>query len=399
MRVTRMNERGLAPKVRFLNLDKDWEKRKLKEVSKYSNGGSFENSVKSEGKYELITLKSVDMAGTLVSSGRFIDDDDIPSLKRGTLVMILSEQSPGLLGMTAQIPKDNTYILNQRVAEILPNDSVNSYFLSLAINRNQQYFSKHGAGTKVQNISKPNVENYEFLCPDIIEQNKISDFFENLVNNINLQQQLLNDHKQLKKAMLQKMFPQNGESVPRVRFSGFTENWKQKQLEEISLITMGQSPNGDNYTDDPSDYILVQGNADMKNGRVVPRVWTTQVTKIAEKGDLILSVRAPVGEIGKTDFNVVLGRGVTGIRGNEFIYQSLIRMKSSGYWKRYSTGSTFESINSRDIKEALILTPSSGEQEKIGNFFKQLDETIVLYEQKLETYQELKKAMLQKMFV
>ena len=89
---------------------------------------------------------------------------------------------------------------------------------------------------------------------------------------------------------------------------------------------MGQSPDSKNYTDNPNDYILVQGNADMKNCRVIPRVWTTQVTKLAEKGDLILSVRAPVGDIGKTDYTVVLGRGVAAIKGNDFLFYLLSKI-------------------------------------------------------------------------
>ncbi|UDM70200.1 restriction endonuclease subunit S [Vagococcus fluvialis] len=162
---------------------------------------------------------------------------------------------------------------------------------------------------------------------------------------------------------------------------------------------MGQSPNSENYTDNPNDNILVQGNADMKNGRVVPRVWTTQITKEAEKYDLILSVRAPVGDIGKTDYNVVLGRGVAAIKGNEFIFQTLGKMKFDGYWNKLSTGSTFESINSNDIKDAMLKIPSIEEQIKIGNFFKLLDETITLQESKLEKMKEMKTGFLQKMFI
>lgn len=143
---------------------------------------------------------------------------------------------------------------------------------------------------------------------------------------------------------------------------------------------MGQSPNGENYTENPDDHILVQGNADIKNGWVAPRVWTTQVTKSADKGDIILSVRAPVGDVGKTQYDVVLGRGVAGIKGNEFIFQSLSKMKSNGFWTRYSTGSTFESINSNDVKEAIISVPEEAEQTKIGEFFKHLDNTIALHQ-------------------
>ena len=186
--------------------------------------------------------------------------------------------------------------------------------------------------------------------------------------------------------------------VPELRFKGFTDEWEQRKLGDEVRIVMGQSPNSENYTDDPNDYILVQGNADMKNGRVFPRVWTTQVTKQAEKDDLILSVRAPVGDIGKTAYDVVIGRGVAAIKGNEFIFQNLGKMKSDGYWTRYSTGSTFESINSTDIKEAIISVPAIEEQDKIGSFFKQLDDTIALHQRKLDLLKEQKKGYLQKMF-
>lgn len=190
----------------------------------------------------------------------------------------------------------------------------------------------------------------------------------------------------------------NKQMVPELRFKGFTDPWEQRKLGEEAQLTMGQSPNSENYTKNPDDYILVQGNADMKNGRVVPRVWTTQITKKAEKSDLILSVRAPVGDIGKTDYDVVLGRGVAAIKGNEFIFQQLGKMKLTGYWTRYSTGSTFESINSNDIKDAKIMVPVEEEQQKIGSFFQQLDHLITLHQRKLEKLQELKKGYLQKLF-
>ena len=186
--------------------------------------------------------------------------------------------------------------------------------------------------------------------------------------------------------------------IPEIRYSEFTKPWEQRKLGETVQITMGQSPGGENYTENPKDYILVQGNADMKNGRVVPRVWTTQVTKKADPEDIILSVRAPVGDVGKTDYPVVLGRGVAGIKGNAFIFQTLSRMKEIGFWTRYSSGSTFESINSADLKDAVIQIPNIEEQIKIGEFFTKLDDTIALHQRKYDKTICLKKAMLEKMF-
>jgi len=145
---------------------------------------------------------------------------------------------------------------------------------------------------------------------------------------------------------------------------------------------MGQSPDGSTYSDEPSDYILVQGNADLQNGWVCPRIWTTQITKKADAGDLIMSVRAPAGAMGKTAYNAVIGRGVAAIKGNEFIYQLLVKMDMDGFWKTLSCGSTFESLNSDNIKNAEVKVPTTAEQVQIGDFFRQLDNLITLHQRK-----------------
>ncbi|HEP1445520.1 TPA: restriction endonuclease subunit S [Streptococcus pyogenes] len=185
---------------------------------------------------------------------------------------------------------------------------------------------------------------------------------------------------------------------PQYRFDGFEGEWEEKELGDVVQITMGQSPSSQNYTTNPSDYILVQGNADIKNGYVFPRVWTTQITKQADKGDIILSVRAPVGDVGKTNYHVIIGRGVAAIKGNEFIFQILKYLKEIGYWKRISTGSTFDSISSSNIKYAKIQIPSLPEQEAIGELFQTVDQLIQLQDQKLATLKEQKQTFLRKMF-
>ena len=161
---------------------------------------------------------------------------------------------------------------------------------------------------------------------------------------------------------------------------------------------MGQSPKSENYTNDPKDHILVQGNADLKNGQVAPRVWTTEVTKIGKVGDIILSVRAPVGEVGKTAYDVVLGRGVAAIRGNDFLLQTLLKLKECKYWGKVSAGSTFDSITSEILKSTLISMPAIEEQIKIGDFLSSVDKLITLHQRKLEALKKLKRTLLQKMF-
>lgn len=95
-----------------------------------------------------------------------------------------------------------------------------------------------------------------------------------------------------------------------------------------------------------------------------------------------MSVRAPAGAMGKTAYNAVIGRGVAAIKGNEFIYQLLVKMDSDGYWKALSCGSTFESLNSDNIKNADVLIPDVTEQEKIGEYFANLDRLIALHQRK-----------------
>lgn len=263
-----------------------------------------------------------------------------------------------------------------------------------------QYIANLSSGTKMPRSDWKTVSKTTFRVPtQIEEQSKIGTFLKQIDNTIILHQRKLEKLQKLKKAALQSFFPKKDELMPKVRFANFSGLWKQRKLAKVTKITMGQSPSSKNYTNNPKDYILVQGNADMKNNRVTPRVWTTQITKVADKYDLILTVRAPVGEIGKTDYEVVLGRGVAAIKGSEFIFQQLQKMKVNNYWRKFSTGSTFESINSSNVKEANIMTTKNKEEKKIGFFLSQLDNSIVLHQQKLEKLQNCKKAFLQKMFI
>mgnify|MGYP002515249471 FL=1 len=95
-----------------------------------------------------------------------------------------------------------------------------------------------------------------------------------------------------------------------------------------------------------------------------------------------MSVRAPAGAMGKTAFDAVIGRGVAAIKGNEFIYQLLVKMDLEGYWKSWSSGSTFESLNSQNILNAEIAIPDIEEQKLIGEYFQNLDHLITLHQRK-----------------
>ena len=161
---------------------------------------------------------------------------------------------------------------------------------------------------------------------------------------------------------------------------------------------MGQSPSSINYSENPNDTILIQGNADLIDGKVVPRVYTSEITKTSKPGDIILTVRAPVGDLAINDFNSCIGRGVCSIEGNKFIYYFLQSLKDKHMWERLSQGSTFESINSNDIKNLNVKIPSRATQSNISNFFDEIDKKIGLLSQKYKCYQDFKRYLMQQIF-
>ncbi len=173
-------------------------------------------------------------------------------------------------------------------------------------------------------------------------------------------------------------------NVPKIRFNGFEEEWQENKLCDIARITMGQSPNSENYTNDSNDTLLIQGNADLNNGKVIPRLFTKQVTKTCDKNDIIMTVRAPVGDIAISDYNACIGRGVCSIKSSKFVYHYLDYLKTKDYWKKISKGSTIDSITSDDIKSLLIKTSNKKEEEKIIKTIDLINKKIELQSKKIE---------------
>ena len=385
------------PQLRFKGFTDPWEERKLSEIVDIYDG-THQTPIYTDSGVKFVSVENISNLETkkYISQEAYNKEYAKKQAQKGDVLMTRI----GDIG-TSRVIETEEPLAYYVTLSLLKPKKIESNFLSWLISspevqRNIWKRTLHIAFPKKINLGE--INQVEVMIPKNKEQQKIGSFFKQLDDTIALHQRKLAKLKELKQGYLQKLFPKNGSNFPQLRFAGFADAWEQRKLGDEVLIVMGQSPNSENYTDNPNDHILVQGNADMKNGHVLPRVWTTQVTKQAEKNDLILSVRAPVGDIGKTAYDVVIGRGVAAIKGNEFIFQNLGKMKSDGYWTRYSTGSTFESINSTDIKEAIISIPTIEEQQKIGIFFNKLDDNIALHQRKLEKLQELKKGYLQKMF-
>lgn len=195
-----------VPEIRFKGFTDAWKQRKLGEITIYRNGTGHEEKQSESGKYELINLNSISIDGGLKPSGKFIDEET-ETLLKDDLVMVLSDVGHGdLLGRVAIIPENNRFVLNQRVALLRNNSSVDIQYLFSYINAHQIYFKKQGAGSSQLNISRGSVENFEVLLPHKDEQKKIGNYLSSIDSLITLHQRKLEKLKNIKKSMLDKMF-------------------------------------------------------------------------------------------------------------------------------------------------------------------------------------------------
>lgn len=392
----------IIPKIRFNEFENIWTKSKLGELYEIYSGNTPSRSDNMNYQNgEIPWIKTTDLNNSIICS-----NEEKISVYGATKLKLLPENSVLIamyggfnqIGRTGLLAYPAT--INQALAALMPVNEINPNFLLNFLNFKKESWRNVAASSrKDPNITKNDVEKFIISFPSLEEQSAIGTLFCTLDDLLASYKDNLANYQSLKATMLTKMFPKAGQTVPEIRLDGFDGEWENKILSEVTNITMGQSPKSENYTDNSNDYILVQGNADIKDKQVVPRLWTTEVTKMAEIGDIILTVRAPVGDIGKTDFNVVIGRGVAAIKGNDFIFYTLEKMKMTGFWNRFSTGSTFESISSNDIKEAIIQLPTLEEQQAIGAYFSNLDNLIAAHQEKIYQLETLKKKLLQDMFI
>lgn len=269
--------------------------------------------------------------------------------------------------------------------------------LNSSIEERQRKMVDEGAAQP--NISATNLKKFLIPVPNDNEQEKIGEVFSKLNHLITLQQRKLEQLKQLKKAMLQQLFVDKNNKQPNSRFKNFKGNWEQHRLEEVAQVTMGQSPSSKNYTDNPNDYVLVQGNADLKSNKISPRVWTKEITKQVHKGEIIMTVRAPVGYLAMANMDAVIGRGVAAIDGNKYLYYLLQTKLMDRTWEKLSSGSTFESISSNDIKNLEIKVTETEEEKLITKLMNTVTYFVTLQKNNLTQLTTLKKYLLQNLFI
>lgn len=398
-------EKRRVPKLRFPGFTEDWEQRKLGSIgSTYAGLSGKTKEDFGHGEAQYITYLNVfqNTVSNITMTDKVEIDITQNEVKYGDVLFTTSSETPEEVGMSSVwLGHTPNIYLNSFCFGFRPNQKIDPYFLgySLRAPYMRDKIKILAQGISRYNISKNKVMELEISLPNNEEQSLLGNFLRNIDLGITLHQRKLEHLNLKKKALLQKLFPKNGERYPELRFPGFTDAWEQRKLSDITEIVMGQSPSSKNYTDNPNDNILVQGNADLKDGKVVPRLWTKEITKTIDKDGIILTVRAPVGDVARTDYKVVLGRGVAGIKGNDYIYQFLQKLQNNRYWVSLSSGSTFESINSNDIKDLIIDIPSIEEQTKISMLLNNVNSIITLHQRKLDHLQLQKKALLQQMFV
>ena len=238
---------------------------------------------------------------------------------------------------------------------------------------------------------------YDKLCecqlymPSLEEQEKIASFLDGLDTLITLHQRKCDETKRLKKYMLQKMFPQNGEKVPEIRFSGFTDDWEQRKLGDVAQeFKSGTSLKADEI-DITGDYPVYGGNG--LRGYTSTYNHDGEYALIGRQGALCGNMNYSVGKAYFTEHAVV----VKADENNDtmFLYYMLDTMNLG----QYSDQSAQPGLAVNKLVKLENWFPTKEEQQRIGWYFSNLDHLITLHQRELENLQNIKKFMLEKMFV
>ena len=262
------------------------------------------------------------------------------------------------------------------------------------------------------NISAEDFFDIDLSVPkDIVEQKQIGAFIRQLDNLITLHQRKFEKLTNVKKSMLEKMFPQNGSSYPEIRFKGFTDPWEQRKLGDIADIVGGGTPSTGNqsYWDGDIDWyapaeIADQIYANSSQKKITGLGYENSSAKMLPPGTVLFTSRAGIGKTAILTRKGCTNQGFQSIvphRGeldSYFIFSRTEELKR--YGELVGAGSTFVEVSGKQMAVMeLMMPPTMREQQTIGGFFQQLDHLITLHQRELEKLQNIKKSMLEKMFV
>ena len=392
------------PAIRFKGFTDAWEQRKAKDLCSISTGKSNTQDRVDDGIYPFYVRSPI-----VEHSNRYLFDEE---------AVLTVGDGVGTGKVFHYV--NGKYDLHQRVYRMFDfsEEITAKYFY--------YYFSNHfydrvmamTAKTSVDSVRYEMIADMDIALPKVKEQMAISAYFDRLDHLITLHQRKYDKLQVLKKAMLEKMFPKNGSSVPEIRFKGFTDAWEQRKLGEISEIKTGPFGSTLHADDYVSEGVPIITTEHFKTGSLpqsasgLPQVSEVDYKRLSaytlNNGDIVFS------RVGSVDINALVtpfqrnwlfsGRVLRVRPGIDVLPQFLhTRLETESIRNDIcarAVGQTMPSINTEILKATQLVLPTSmAEQKQIGLYFAKLDHLITLHQRELEKLQNIKKSMLEKMFV
>ena len=402
-------EKRRVPKLRFPGFTEDWEQRKLESLfTKYEDKVKTPNS-----GYWRLGLRShcKGTFHTYVDAGNELETAEMNRVQSGNFILNITFAWERALAVTNE--EDQDKLVSHRFPQFKPNsDLAIDFFKHTLMDKRFKHHlelsSPGGAGrNKVLKIA--DMLKYELLVPSIKEQNEISSFLNNVDYIITLHQRKLEHLNLKKKALLQKLFPKNGERYPELRFPGFTDAWEQRKL--------GDFTNQINTFVNPEDAKLPLWSLTAEAG-LIEKSDRYERDFLVKKKDQFKRIETntlvynPMNiTIGSIDIytglypiavsgyyvSIVYNKNID----TDFLKEVLLLPSSLKMYKNYATGSLIERqrVQYPTFSKLQLLLPNLDEQKAIGQLFKSLNLNITLHQRKLEHLQLQKKALLQQMFV
>ena len=394
-----------VPAIRFKGFTDPWEQRKVGEIAEVVGGGTPNTGVESYWDGDIDWYSPAELGAQIYAdySVRKITKAGYDSCSATMLpanITILFTSRAGI-GNTAILRR--SACTNQGFQSLVVNDSADVYFVYSMTNKIKKFAEQQASGSTFLEISGKGLAAGEFTFPSKDEQIRIGTFFQKLDHLITLHQRKHDKLCTVKKSMLDKMFPKPGETFPEIRFEGFTDPWEQRKLGNFGEVAMCKriykdqtAENGDvpffkigTFGGEPDAFISEELFEDYRERFSFPK-----------RGTLLVSAAGSIGRIVEyqgqkayfQDSNIVwLEHG--GNLDDGFLKQLYSKIK----WGL--EGSTIKRLYNKDILDAEVVIPEVTEQIQIGAFFLQLDHLITLHQRKLELLKNVKKSLLDKMFV
>ena len=400
-------EKQLVPALRFKEFEGEWTLSNFHELIIKANQGVNTTTEKVEYSnrgYTVVRSNNIGMNHISLTDVKYVDSETYERIKEPCKPVsgdVLYCNIGSALGSAALYESDEPIVINWNVFRIQHNvNKVDNRLFVQSLNKMKRTIRRYATESTMPFLSSKAFKHINFNLPSLPEQQKIASFLtavDEKIQQLTRKKALLEDYK---KGVMQQLFSgklrfkdANGKDYP---------DWEEKRLGDLAGINMGQSPDSKSYNEDSIGVLLIQGNADI-NGRITaPRQYTSEPTKTCEVGDLILTVRAPVGSVYKSVHNACIGRGVCSIVNKtnsiqEYLFQFLLSHEDK--WSRLEQGSTFTAVSGKDIKTLKLNTPCIEEQHKIASYLSRIDIKIEVVNNQITQTQQFKKGLLQQLFV